>query len=58
MSKELEYISCPFTNCDNNTGLDINHCMFGITSDLIKTAKSGKPMCEFLREEILKKEGK
>lgn len=54
MSKELEHISCPFTDCDYNTGLGINHCMFGITSDIIEAAKSENSMCEFLREAILK----
>jgi hypothetical protein len=38
-------------NCDNRN-ID-NTCMFGITKELIQYAKSGKPMCEILRKEVL-----
>lgn len=44
---------CEKTWCDNNTGLT-NECMFGMSKDLVKHAKSGKPMCECLRDKVLK----
>ena len=45
-------ISCNKTGCDHNTGFD-NTCMFGITKDLIERARSGEPMCEHLRTQVL-----
>lgn len=45
-------ITCNKFSCDNNTGFD-NTCMFGVTEDLIERARSGEPMCEKLRTEVL-----
>lgn len=44
-------LPCKETSCDNNTGFQA--CMFGIDADLIEYAKSNKPMCEQLKNQIL-----
>ena len=40
--------------CDNNTGF--GECMWGVNEDLIKRAKSGKSMCEYLKSQVLELE--
>lgn len=37
---------CEHRNLDNT-------CMFGVSEDLIAFAKSNKPMCEHLKEQVL-----
>lgn len=41
-----------YVNCDNRNVDDT--CMFGIIDELIQYEKSGKQMCEILRNEVLK----
>lgn len=49
----MSNIKCNIVSCDNNTGFT-NECMYGITDDLIKTAKDPKKkMCRFLRMSVL-----
>lgn len=43
-------ISC-MIKCEHNTGF--GECMWGVNAELIEHAKSGKPMCEFLRWKVL-----
>lgn len=46
-------VKCYRIDCDNNTGFT-KECMYGRIDDLINYAKSGKPMCEDLREKVLR----
>ena len=45
-------VECCLTGCDHNTGFT-KECMYGVTDELIDYVKSGKPMCEDLRDKIL-----
>ena len=49
-------IPCCRTMCEHNTGNYEKQCMLGVSADLIRFAKSDKPMCEYLRKKVLKLE--
>lgn len=46
-------VKCYRIGCDNNTGFT-KECMYGVTDDLIDYVKQGKPICEDLREKVLR----
>ena len=48
-------LHCDKRGCQHNTGFDYT-CMYGISADLIRHAKSGNSMCEHLRKKILELE--
>ena len=48
-------LHCDKRGCSHNTGFEFS-CMYGISEDLIRHAKSGNSMCEHLRKNILELE--
>lgn len=48
----MNSVTCTLASCDHNTGFD-NTCMYGVTKDLIESAKKGEPMCDLLRIKVL-----
>ncbi len=50
---ELKLCKCKEISCDHNTGFT-EECMYGISEELIERAKSDKPMCDILRNEVIK----
>ena len=48
-------LHCDKRGCNHNSGFEYS-CMYGISEDLIRHAKSGNSMCEHLRKQILELE--
>lgn len=47
-------VKCSEISCEHNVGFSENECMYRVDERMVEHAKSGKPMCEILRDKVLR----